>query len=168
MTQDTQAIFYNWKPSPVQRMLDFDFICGRSTPSVACVVQPGSAGFQKVFFGKEEIAIPVSGRYWEFITMICSPCESSCDLYNTAIALSEGCYMHSETALTLHLGFRLALKAAARDFGSCRPSLKFLMFSLRLHRSTKEAAISYPKADVFINFASQRRCVSWRVCDKSL
>jgi len=24
----TQAIFYNWKPNPVQRMLDFDFLCG--------------------------------------------------------------------------------------------------------------------------------------------
>ena len=27
-SRDTQAIFYNWKPSPVQRMLDFDFLCG--------------------------------------------------------------------------------------------------------------------------------------------
>ena len=24
----TQAIFYNWKPNPVQRMLDFDYLCG--------------------------------------------------------------------------------------------------------------------------------------------
>ena len=29
-SKDTQAIFYNWKPSPVQRMLDFDFLCGAS------------------------------------------------------------------------------------------------------------------------------------------
>lgn len=35
---------------------------GRRTPSVACVVQPGSSGFQKVFFGNEEIAIPVASR----------------------------------------------------------------------------------------------------------
>ena len=28
-SKDTQAIFYNWKPNPVQRMLDFDFLCGR-------------------------------------------------------------------------------------------------------------------------------------------
>ena len=35
---------------------------GRTTPSVACIVQPGShGGFQKLFFGKEEIAIPVYG-----------------------------------------------------------------------------------------------------------
>ncbi|GFR40214.1 hypothetical protein Agub_g780 [Astrephomene gubernaculifera] len=58
----TQAIFFNWKEKPVQRMLDFDFVCGRTTPSVAAIVQPGSSGgFQKVFFGREEIAIPVYG-----------------------------------------------------------------------------------------------------------
>eukprot|EP00884_Botryococcus_braunii_P007180 jgi/Botrbrau1/16463/Bobra.0142s0058.1 len=65
-SKDTQAIFYNWKPNPVQRMLDFDFLCGRETPSVACVVQPGNpGGFQKVFFGSEEVAIPVRGSVLE-------------------------------------------------------------------------------------------------------
>lgn len=39
------------KQLPVQRMLDFDYLCGRTTPSVACIVQPGSGGFQKLFFG---------------------------------------------------------------------------------------------------------------------
>lgn len=59
---ETQAVFYNWKQKPTQRMLDFDFLCGRTTPSVACIVQPGSSGgFQKLFFGSEEIAIPVYG-----------------------------------------------------------------------------------------------------------
>jgi ATP citrate (pro-S)-lyase len=82
-----QAIFYNYKQKPVQRMLDFDYLCGehpacmalnpgarapssplvhtagRATPSVGCVVVPGSSGgFQKLFFGKEEIAIPSYGR----------------------------------------------------------------------------------------------------------
>ncbi|CAK0786660.1 ATP-citrate synthase beta chain protein 1 [Coccomyxa viridis] len=61
-SKHTQAIFYNWKPNPVQRMLDFDYLCGRETPSVACVVQPGNpGGFQKVFFGREEVAIPLQG-----------------------------------------------------------------------------------------------------------
>jgi ATP citrate (pro-S)-lyase len=40
-------------------MLDFDFLCGRETPSVAGIINPGSDGFQKLFFGQEEIAIPV-------------------------------------------------------------------------------------------------------------
>ncbi|PSC69965.1 ATP-citrate synthase beta chain 2 [Micractinium conductrix] len=65
-SKDTQAIFFNWKQLPVQRMLDFDYLCGRSTPSVAVIVQPGSGGgFQKLFFGKEEIAIPQMGSIEE-------------------------------------------------------------------------------------------------------
>jgi hypothetical protein len=32
---------------------------GRETPSVAGIINPGSDGFQKLFFGQEEIAIPV-------------------------------------------------------------------------------------------------------------
>jgi ATP citrate (pro-S)-lyase len=57
----TTAIIYNFKLAPVQRMLDFDYVCGRATPSVAAIVAPGAApgGFQKVFFGKGEIAVPV-------------------------------------------------------------------------------------------------------------
>lgn len=32
---------------------------GRETPSVAGIINPGAEGFQKLFFGQEEIAIPV-------------------------------------------------------------------------------------------------------------
>eukprot|EP00897_Mesotaenium_endlicherianum_P003449 jgi/Mesen1/3131/ME000184S02194 len=60
-SRTTQALFYNFKQNPVQRMLDFDFLCGRETPSVAGVINPGSDGFQKLFFGQEEIALPVHG-----------------------------------------------------------------------------------------------------------
>lgn len=44
-------------------MLDFDFICARPKPSVAAIVSPGATpgGFQKAFFGKQEVAIPVYG-----------------------------------------------------------------------------------------------------------
>eukprot|EP00250_Pteridium_aquilinum_P019303 c24386_g1_i1 orf=307-2133(+) len=58
-SRQTQALFYNYKQLPIQRMLDFDFLCGRETPSVAGIINPGSEGFQKLFFGQEEIAIPV-------------------------------------------------------------------------------------------------------------
>ena len=27
-SRETQAIFFNYKEKPVQRMLDFDFLCG--------------------------------------------------------------------------------------------------------------------------------------------
>ncbi|KAK7264713.1 hypothetical protein RJT34_32323 [Clitoria ternatea] len=58
-SRTTQALFYNYKQLPIQRMLDFDFLCGRETPSVAGIINPGSEGFQKLFFGQQEIAIPV-------------------------------------------------------------------------------------------------------------
>ena len=88
-SRTTQALFFNYKQNPVQRMLDFDFLCGkveghrviilssvlgtftvfcvcsagRSTPSVAGIITPGSDGFQKLFFGQEEIAVPVHARF---------------------------------------------------------------------------------------------------------
>ncbi|KAH0676610.1 hypothetical protein KY285_024411 [Solanum tuberosum] len=58
-SKTTQALFYNYKQLPVQRMLDFDFLCRRETPSVAAIINPSSEGFKKLFFGQEEIAIPV-------------------------------------------------------------------------------------------------------------
>jgi len=65
-SKTTQCIFYNYKPKPAQRMLDFDFLCGRETPSIACIVTPGSrGGFQKLFFGSEEVAVPVRGSITE-------------------------------------------------------------------------------------------------------
>ena len=44
-------------------MLDYDFLCGRPTPSVAAVVTAGAprGSFQKFFFGREEIAVPQFG-----------------------------------------------------------------------------------------------------------
>lgn len=47
-------------------MLDFDFVCGRKTPSVACVVTPGaSGGFIKLFFGQHEVSIMIYGTIEE-------------------------------------------------------------------------------------------------------
>ncbi|XP_039001668.1 ATP-citrate synthase beta chain protein 2-like [Hibiscus syriacus] len=69
----TQALFYNYKQLPIQRMLDFDFLCGRETPSVAGIINPGAEGFQKLFFGQEEIAIPVH-----------STIEAACTAHPTA------------------------------------------------------------------------------------
>lgn len=43
-SRNSQAIMFNYKEAPVQRMLDFDYLCKRSTPSVAAVVTPGSEG----------------------------------------------------------------------------------------------------------------------------
>lgn len=72
-SRSTQALFYNYKQLPIQRMLDFDFLCGREIPSVAGIINPGSEGFQKLFFGQEEIAIPVH-----------SAIEAACKAHPTA------------------------------------------------------------------------------------
>ncbi len=59
-SRDTQAFIYNMQVNAAQRMLDFDYIARRDTPSVAAIINPtGSDGFQKLFFGPKEILVPV-------------------------------------------------------------------------------------------------------------
>src|SRR5512137_750944 len=58
--KDTQSFIYNMQTNAVQRMLDFDYVSGRKTSSVAAIVNPtGNDSFQKFFFGPKEILIPV-------------------------------------------------------------------------------------------------------------
>ncbi|MEA2032097.1 MAG: citrate/2-methylcitrate synthase [Euryarchaeota archaeon] len=59
--KDTTAIIFGNQEAAVQRMLDFDYLSGKESPSVAAVVNPsgGSKGFTKVFFGWHEILIPM-------------------------------------------------------------------------------------------------------------
>ncbi len=60
--EDTQAIIYGFQVNPVQRMLDFDYVCGRKKPSVAAMIRPtqeAAIAYHKVFWGSKEIVIPV-------------------------------------------------------------------------------------------------------------
>lgn len=58
-TNKTQAIIYGNQQKAVQRMLDFDYVCQRQTPSVAGIVDAGKTSFVKAFFGQKEILLPV-------------------------------------------------------------------------------------------------------------
>ncbi|MFH1654307.1 MAG: citrate/2-methylcitrate synthase [Pseudomonadota bacterium] len=58
-TKDTTSIVYGYQQNAIQRMLDFDFVCGRLTPSVAAIVNPTREGFHKAFYGQKEILIPM-------------------------------------------------------------------------------------------------------------
>ncbi|CAE7313191.1 Acly [Symbiodinium sp. CCMP2456] len=59
-TLETQAFVYGMQTKAVQRMLDFDTLCGRKTPSVAAIVNPtGEATFEKFMFGSADVLIPV-------------------------------------------------------------------------------------------------------------
>lgn len=58
-TSTTTCILYGMQEAVLQRMLDFDCLSGRSTPSVACVVNPEGESTLKAFFGKDEVLVPV-------------------------------------------------------------------------------------------------------------
>jgi ATP-citrate lyase alpha-subunit len=55
----TRSIIYNMQPRAVQRMLDFDYLCGRKVPSVTAIVNPGNSGTHQAHWGKGEILIPI-------------------------------------------------------------------------------------------------------------
>lgn len=58
--RDTTAIVYGYQRNAIQRMLDFDYVCRREEPSVACIVNPtGSGGWHKCFWGTREILLPI-------------------------------------------------------------------------------------------------------------
>lgn len=58
--RDTTAIVYGYQRNAIQRMLDFDYVCRREKPSVACIVNPtGEGGWHKCFWGAKEILLPI-------------------------------------------------------------------------------------------------------------
>ncbi len=58
-TKETQSVIYGLQAAAIQRMLDFDWICQRKTPSVAAVVNPSSSDLMTAFFGSKQILVPV-------------------------------------------------------------------------------------------------------------
>ncbi|KAI9140660.1 citrate synthase-like protein [Paraphysoderma sedebokerense] len=59
-TNSTRSFIYGMQPRAVQGMLDFDYICRRSTPSVAAMIYPfGGAHVQKFYWGTQETLLPV-------------------------------------------------------------------------------------------------------------
>eukprot|EP01034_Spumella_vulgaris_P031196 gene31196-38547_t len=60
LTPETRSIVYGLQTVAVQGMLDFDFMCKRSRPSVACMVFPFSGNhYTKLYWGTDETLIPV-------------------------------------------------------------------------------------------------------------
>lgn len=56
----TRAIVWGMQTRAVQGMLDFDFVCSRSEPSVAAMVYPFTGDHkQKFYWGHKEILVPV-------------------------------------------------------------------------------------------------------------
>ncbi|CAH0387530.1 unnamed protein product [Bemisia tabaci] len=59
-TNKTKAIVWGMQTRAVQSMLDFDFVCRRPEPSVACIVYPFTGDHKlKFYWGHKEVLIPV-------------------------------------------------------------------------------------------------------------
>jgi len=107
-SRDTRALFYNFKKEPVQRMLDFDYLCGKTKPSIAGLISSGGfRGNHKVFFGGKEILLPMYGTIAEaakanpdadvFINFasfrsagMATKKALECDSIRTAVIIAEG------------------------------------------------------------------------------
>ena len=59
MDKNTKAIVFGYQQRAIQRMLDFDYICRRESPSVVAIVNPTREGWHKCFWGTKEIMIPM-------------------------------------------------------------------------------------------------------------
>ncbi|KAI0937718.1 hypothetical protein AcW1_001476 [Taiwanofungus camphoratus] len=58
--QYTRSFVYGLQPRAIQGMLDFDYSCGRGTPSVAAMIYPfGGHHIQKFYWGTKETLLPV-------------------------------------------------------------------------------------------------------------
>lgn len=59
-TKTTKSMIWGMQPKAVQEMLDFDFVCSRREPSVACMVYPFVGNHkQKFYWGHKEVLLPV-------------------------------------------------------------------------------------------------------------
>jgi ATP citrate (pro-S)-lyase len=57
---NTRSFVYGLQPRAIQGMLDFDYSCGRSAPSVAAMIYPfGGHHIQKFYWGTKETLLPV-------------------------------------------------------------------------------------------------------------
>ncbi|KAL1752626.1 citrate synthase-like protein [Schizophyllum commune] len=58
--EKTRSFVYGLQPRAIQGMLDFDYSCGRDTPSVAAMIYPfGGHHIQKFYWGTKETLLPV-------------------------------------------------------------------------------------------------------------
>jgi ATP-citrate lyase alpha-subunit len=67
-SRETKAFIYGSQTAAVQRMLDFDYMCRKDSPSVVAMITPERGGFERFFWGTKEIRVPR-------LTSIAQACE---------------------------------------------------------------------------------------------
>ncbi|KAF9525226.1 ATP citrate lyase isoform 2 [Crepidotus variabilis] len=66
---NTRSFVYGLQPRAIQGMLDFDYSCGRKTPSVAAMIYPfGGHHIQKFYWGTRETLLPVYTSFKEAVS----------------------------------------------------------------------------------------------------
>ncbi|KAH7105232.1 ATP-citrate synthase [Auriculariales sp. MPI-PUGE-AT-0066] len=64
----TRSFVFGLQPRAIQGMLDFDYSCGRDTPSVAAMIYPfGGHHIQKFYWGTKETLLPVYTSFEEAV-----------------------------------------------------------------------------------------------------
>lgn len=60
-SRKTRAIIWGLQTKAVQGMMDYDYVCGRTTPSVAAMVYPmvGGDSKQQFYWGHKEVLVPI-------------------------------------------------------------------------------------------------------------
>src|SRR5512137_957447 len=56
--RNTKAFVFGYQTNAIQRMLDFDFICKRESPSISAIINTNREGIHKAFWGTKEIILP--------------------------------------------------------------------------------------------------------------
>ncbi len=84
-TPETTAFIYGNQNRAGQRMLDFDYLSGRKTPSVVGFITPTGGGYHTMFWGTREVRIPryktleeAMAKHPEADTMVNFASERSC------------------------------------------------------------------------------------------
>lgn len=68
-TSKSKAIVWGMQTRAVQSMLDFDFVCRRTEPSVACLLYPFTGDHKlKFYWGHKEVLIPVYKKMEDAMT----------------------------------------------------------------------------------------------------
>src|SRR5512137_23693 len=57
--RNTKAFVFGYQTNAIQRMLDFDFICKRESPSISAIINTNREGIHKAFWGTKEIILPM-------------------------------------------------------------------------------------------------------------
>lgn len=69
VSPETRCVVYGLQTVAVQGMLDFDFMCKRAKPSVACMIFPFSGNhYTKLYWGTDETLIPVYTTFSEALS----------------------------------------------------------------------------------------------------